>query len=335
MTYPVEVSIIIVNYHSADYVQKCVDSICEQAPDPRYEIIVVDNASYDGCRERLNDSHPEVIWVQSERNIGFARANNLGTYHSHGSVLLFLNPDTEVRERAIERLYQATTHSPDAGVVGCRLLNTDGSLQISCIQAYPTVLNQLFEANLLQRLAPRSDLWGITALLQVNDEPTEIQVVSGACMMIRREVFERIGGFSTDYFMYGEDLDICLKSSKAGFRNYYLGNAVVVHHGGGSSRITRSDFSHIMIRESVRRFLRKYRGPSYSNCYRFAMLWSAIVRLTLLGFALPVRISRDGRDRVGATCRKWLAILRWGLGLTKWTQRYYSADSSLSGKMGK
>ena len=123
-----DLSIIIVNWHSADYVEACVQSIREQTAAVNYEVIVVDNASYDGCGERLAHEYPGIIFVQSQCNLGFARANNLGSEYAQGPVLLFLNPDTEVQDRAIDRLYAHFQTLPDSGVAGCRLLNSDGSV---------------------------------------------------------------------------------------------------------------------------------------------------------------------------------------------------------------
>jgi len=318
----VELSIIIVNWYSADYVLNCIRSIREQASVVSYEVIVVDNASFDGCRERLEREHPDVVFVQSQHNLGFARANNLGAGHARGTVLLFLNPDTEVRDRAIQRLYTSIRALPDAGVIGCRLLNTDGSVQTSCVQSLPTVLNQLLDAEVLRRWFPKAGLWGAAALYEGGTEPAEVQAVSGACMMIRRDVFDRIGGFSPDYFMYAEDLDLCFKTRRAGSRNYHLGDLVIVHHGGGSSQQARSDFSNVMVRDSVGRFLRKSRGGFYSGCYRLALTGAALIRLALLMVLFPAWLARRGVRGWGAACRKWFAIFRWGLGLTRWTREY-------------
>jgi GT2 family glycosyltransferase len=317
-----DLSIILVNWYSADYVLACVRSIREQTSAVSYEVIVVDNASFDGCGERLAREHSDVVFVQSQCNLGFARANNVGAEHAHGAVFLFLNPDTELRDRAIERLYADFQRLPDAGVVGCRLLNSDGSLQTSCVQSLPTVLNQVLDTDVLRRWFPKAAMWGTAALFRDGSEPVEVEAISGACMMIRRDVFARVNGFSSDYFMYTEDLDLCFKTRRAGFRNYHLGDAVIVHHGGGSSQQARSDFSSIMVRDSVGRFLRKSRGGFYSGCYRFALSGAAAIRLALLVILSPVWLARHGVHRWGAACRKWFAVFRWGVGLARWRRRY-------------
>jgi GT2 family glycosyltransferase len=317
-----DLSIIIVNWHSADYVLECVRSIEEHTMAVSYEVIVVDNASFDSCEERLALRYPDVIYVQSQFNLGFGRANNLGAEHSKGEVLLFLNPDTEVVDRAIERLYEIIQKLDKAGAVGCRILNSDGSLQRSCVQTQPTILNQVLDADLSQRLFPKSFLWGKAVLFKDEKAPAQVDVVSGACLMIRKNVFEHIGGFSTDYFMYAEDLDLCFKTHQANFYNYYINSVEIVHHGGGSSNQTASNFANIMMRESVFRLLRKTRGRMYSYCYRIALSSAALIRMALLGGLYPAMLSRRRRGRLNAAIGKWLHILRWGLGLEGWVRKY-------------
>jgi GT2 family glycosyltransferase len=114
-----------------------------------------------------------------------------------------------------------------------------------------------------------------------------VEGISGACLLIRREVFEHVGGFSEDYFMYGEDMDLCLKVRRAGWKNYYVPEAELVHYGGGSSKQSASNFSAVMMRESIWRFLRKHRGGLYGQAYRCAMLLAASCRLGLLGLWFP------------------------------------------------
>lgn len=318
---PVELSIVIVNWNSADYVLTCLRTVREQTTELSYEVIVVDNASFDGCRDRVLREHPGVVFIQSEENLGFARANNMGATYARGCVLLFLNPDTEIRDRAIERLYSRMQALPDAGIVGCRLLNSDGSLQTSCVQSLPTVVNQLLDAEVLRRWFPMAGLWGTAALSESGNSVAEVEAVAGACMMIRRGTFDRVGGFGSNYFMYTEDLDLCYRTRRAGFPTYYVGEAAIVHHGGGSSKQVRSNFSNVMMRESVGRFLRESRGPFYSTCYRAAMSGAAIVRLVMLMMLFPVCLARRRVFEWRSSWVKWVAIVRWGLGLTRWAHK--------------
>lgn len=330
----VNLSIIIVNWNSKDYLQNCIASILANTFGIEYDIIVVDSASFDGCGDMLQLLYPQVRFIQSERNAGFARANNLGAKYACGNVLLFLNPDTEVCGHAIEHLYALLRELPHAGVVGCRLLNSDGSLQTSCAQPFPTILNQVLNAEILQRWFPNIGLWMTAAIFKGVTSPAPVEVVSGACMMINREVFDHVGGFSTDYFMYGEDLDLCYKTRAAAFTNYHVPEVEIVHHGGGSTQHRHSRFSHVMMRESVSRLLRKTRGNFYSLSYRLALSGAAVLRLGFLALCFPAALFNRRTSERGAAFDKWVAILRWGLGLENWVQKYgqpEEVDAGLNG----
>ena len=319
---PINLSIVIVNWNSSDYVRRCVASIIGGGIEISYEIIVVDSGSFDGCGRMLQQFYPEVNFIQMEDNGGFARANNLGAVASRGAILLFLNPDTEVCGNAISDLYLNVIGLVDAGVVGCRLLNRDGSLQTSCVQPIPTILNQIFDLEILQRWFPKAGLWRSALSFEGTVGPMPVEAVSGACMMIRREVFNRVRGFSIDYFMYAEDLDLCWKVQAAGFTNYYLPGPEIVHYGGGSTESARSRFSVVMIPESVSRFLRKSRGKSYSLAYRVALSACALVRLSILVLGFPFALVKRWTREWCAIFDKWLSILRWGCGLESWAKKY-------------
>lgn len=316
-----DLSIIIVNWNSKDDLDRCLASIRAQSMTIAVELIVVDSGSFDGCDEMLRRSYPEVRFFQSPDNIGFAAANNLGVRSARGACFLFLNPDTEVRGDAIQNLHRHLIDRPDAGVIGPRLLNRDGSLQTSGVQSMPTILNQLLDIEMLQRLFPNRDLWRTAAAFETSKAPMVVPALSGACMMVRRSVFDQVGRFSSDYFMYAEDLDLCWKTHRAGFRNFYDPTSNVIHRGGGSSRSSRSHFSEVMIPESLSRLLRKTHGALYSGAYRAALSAAALCRIALLSLLLPVVfVARKGRWI--AALRKWIAILRWGLGMEKWVRDY-------------
>jgi GT2 family glycosyltransferase len=317
----VDLSIIIINWNSAGYVRKCVASIRRETRDLDYEIIVVDSASYDGCGEMLAREFPGVRFIQCDKNVGFARANNLGFDQSHGDCVLFLNPDTELVGPAINQLHRALMKLEDAGIVGARLLNTDGTLQTSCIQTFPTILNQVLDAEILRRVFPRLPFWGMAPLFVSNEEPAGVQMISGACMMMRRPAFERMGRFSEDYFMYSEDADLCYKSERSGCRNYYVPKAVIVHHGGGSSQQSRNEFSAVMMRESIWLYFTKTKGRPYGLCYRASMMLAAVCRLVLLALVFPVRWFFPGGASANGPFRTWLAIFNWSVGAVSWTKK--------------
>jgi GT2 family glycosyltransferase len=316
-----DISIIIVNWNSADYTTACIASIRAMLQDRQYEIVVVDNASTDDSVEVLQHA-ADIQLIISPANLGFAQANNVGFRKSSGGVLLFLNPDTCVQRQAISRMYSALLSSPDFGIVGCRLLNSDLSLQTSCVQAFPTILNQLTDVEALKVRFPHVRMWGMSALFQDQSGPVPVEAVSGACLMIRRDVFEKVDLFSTDYFMYCEDVDLCYKVAQAGLQVVYVADASVIHHGGQSSKKAKeSSFGDVMIREAISRFLAKNRGALYARMFSHSILLAAVVRLLLLRIS-PHFLVAGEQDHVFAAQRKWKSLLRWSLGRERWVQQF-------------
>ena len=310
-----DLSIIIVNWNSQNYLKRCIASVLLWTRDITYEIVVIDNASCDGCAEMLQQSFPEVRFIQSETNCGFAKANNAAYRDSRGSCLLFLNPDTEFIDASVNIMYDYIQKLSNVGAIGCRVLNADRTAQRSCIQAFPTMLNEFLDSELLRALWPEAPLWGNAHLFSGQIEPGEVEAIAGACIMVKRSLFENLGFFSEEYFMYAEDVDLCYKIRQAGYTNYYIPNATVIHFGGGSTEKGRSDFSAVMMRESIWRFVRKTRGKVYGLAYRGTILTVSIGRLTLLTLLLPLHLIREGGEAWRAALRKWTAILTWSLGL--------------------
>ena len=325
-----DLSIIIVNWNSARYLGKCIESINRHTRDLNYEVIVVDNASFDGAREIIKKKFPKTIFIQSRENVGFARANNLGFMHSRGKYLLFLNPDTELVNPAINRMYSFLSSCPEAGAAGSRLLNSDLTLQTSCIQPFPTLINQVVDAEILKLKSPRLELWGIRPLFFNEGLPVAVEVISGACIVVKRTVFEKIGMFSTDYFMYTEDIDLCYKISLAGYKSYFVNDAQVIHHGGGSSRRREKSFNSVLMRESICIFLRKNRGTPNALLYRVMVMNVSVARLVMLLTIMPLYYFSGEKTELKNTLTKWKRILRWSLGLEKWARELSRRGYSLT-----
>jgi GT2 family glycosyltransferase len=302
--------------------------MADQVTSLRREVIVVDNASYDGAEAMIAESFPAVKFVQLGKNLGFAQANNIAYGLSQGNILLFLNPDTEVIGDSIEVLYQHVQSLPGAGAAGCKLLNSDGSVQTSCIQRMPTILNQLLDSNFLRRLLPRSRLWGTEALHNGTETAQRVEMVSGACLMAKKEAFEAAGQFSSDYFMYAEDVDLCYNIQKAGYGVYFVPKATVIHHGGKSS--SGSFFSAVIMRESIWKLLRKTRGLWYSNAYRASLVLVGVLRLGLLGLGMPIVLLVKGFTCWRWSVLKWLAIIQWGVGAGRESNAPRTAANNLS-----
>jgi len=299
-----DLSIILVNWNSEEYLRECIASIYECTHQVPFEVIVVDNASPSGKVDTLKVQCPEIKLVKSAENLGFARANNLGFLHATGNYVLFLNPDTKLNSPAIDIMMEQIRRLPKAGVVGCKLLNADFSVQTSSIMKFPRIWNAILQVEYFRLRWPK--LWGIGALFTPDTGPSEVEAISGACMLMRREVFEQIGMFSEEYFMYSEDLDLCYQAVKAGFKNYHVGRATAVHYGGTSSAPA---WQTAMKTRAQLWFCEKNYSSFYSLIFRLAMVVNACARLILLvGIRLFARM-------LGAKHALDSAWLRWSITL--------------------
>ena len=309
-----EVSIIYVNWNSLDYLRESIASVYEHIRSV-FEIIVVDNASPEGGVQSLRDKFPDVRIIESMTNLGFAGANNLGFRHSIAEYVLFLNPDTELISPSFDLMLFRAKELRDAGIVGCKLLNTDRSVQSSSIQTYPTILNQVVDAEYLRLRWPECPLWNIGPLFSDDVGLMKVDVIPGACMLLRRTVFEQVGMFSEDYFMYAEDLDLNYKVKAAGFANYYCGDTAIIHHGGRSSaRQKVSQWATIMKHRAMVKLFRKTHGTVYAFGYRLAMGTVAVMRLTLLTLLATLGTLAFDPESLKFSIDKWKVVLKWAIG---------------------
>jgi GT2 family glycosyltransferase len=309
-----ELSIICVNWNSLNYLVECVASIYKNTEGISFEIIVVDNASPEGGIDKLKDQFPQVTVIKSDRNLGFAGANNLGFRHSSGQYILLLNPDTEVIGPAIATMLAAIKSLPDAGIVGCKLLDSDLTISTTSIQKFPTIINQLLGVEWLRLRFPSLPLWNIAPLFSESHAAVKVEVIPGACMMLRRDVFQRVGLLTEDYFMYAEDIDLNFKTGNIGLSSYYIGDAQIIHQGGKSSdKQMASQWSTVMKNRALLRFFSISRGNLYARAFQAMMGISAAARLVLLALASPFA----SKGRIQWASAKWRAILKWSLGLER------------------
>lgn len=311
------VSVLIVNWNSKSYLRRALRSVLTTCAEILPQVVVVDNGSFDGSAELVATEFPEVNFVQSPINIGFGRANNLGFERMQGDVVLLLNPDAELQPGALQTMLAALDKLPQAGVIGPKILNDDGSLQTSCVRALPTPLNQALDAEVLRKWFPAWRGWGNWEAFHATRE-LEVECLSGACMLLRADLFRDVGGFSPEFFMYGEDVDLCFKVRHLGLRLYYVPNATVIHHGGRSAVGQFRKFPVVAMREADLLVMRKWRGRRAAACYRFLMGLSALVRVPLLLLKTLGRLHRGWCKAGGASVLKWWFIFRWSIGLEKW-----------------
>jgi N-acetylglucosaminyl-diphospho-decaprenol L-rhamnosyltransferase len=237
-----ELSIIIVNWNGGDLLQRTVESVVAAPPSVAYEVLVVDNASSDDSLARLRSGAAaralgEGLRVfESAENLGFGRANNLAFARTEAPLLLLLNPDTEVTPGSVDRLIETVRAGARVGAAGPKLLNADGSIQVSVWRNPPATWELLLTGFGLHKLMPRRVRGGLFLAEHFDyARPREVGMLSGAAMLVRREVVEEVGGFDERFHMYGEDNEWCLRIKRAGWRLLFEPEAVVMHHGGASS----------------------------------------------------------------------------------------------------
>ncbi|MBI5806353.1 glycosyltransferase family 2 protein [candidate division TA06 bacterium] len=235
MTAKNDISLIIVNRNVGELLSRCLDSI-KAAGGISYEVIVVDNDSTDGSQAMLARKYPEAKLIANSQNLGFAAACNIGIKASSGKYPVLLNPDTLVEPGCLKSLFDFMESNPKAGLAGPRVHNPDGSLQPT-IRAIPGYLNILFS-----RKSPITAIWpgnpGSSRYMLrglPNDQPSAVPALAGVCLILRREMLEQTGALDDRYFMYLEDIDLCLTASNHGWQAFYVPQAGLIHHWGKSS----------------------------------------------------------------------------------------------------
>jgi GT2 family glycosyltransferase len=270
-----DVSVIVVNRNTREILRSCLVSLLAQTAGPSFEVAVVDNGSTDGSVEMVRDEFPQALLISNTLNRGFAAANNQAMRLARGRYVLLLNSDTVVRDGAIQKTLAFAEEHPEAAVVGCRVLNADGSLQPTCFR-FPGLINMLLSATYLYKVFPRSRFFGRERMTWWDrDDVREVDVVTGCFMLVRREAIEDVGLMDERFFMYGEETDWCYRFTKAGWKNLFYPGASIVHLGGESTR-ARADDMNIQLRRSILEFMRKHRGAlSYGTARLLTSLFYA------------------------------------------------------------
>ena len=236
-----QLSVIIVNYNVKHYILQCLLSLRKAAEGLEWEVFVVDNNSTDGSVQYLKDNFPKEAFPQlhiiaNSDNPGFGKANNQAFRMAKGDYVLYCNPDTFVSEDTLHRCLDFMNGHPDAGCMGVKMLNANGTFAPESRRGVPTPWASFCKITRLSKLFPKSKTFGYYYLqyLPIN-EPAQVEIISGAFMMVKREVVTKVGIFDEDYFMYCEDTDLSYRMIKAGLHNYYLPTQIL-HYKGESTR---------------------------------------------------------------------------------------------------
>lgn len=240
-----DLAVIIVNYNVKHYLWQCLDSVKKASVGLDVETVVVDNDSTDGSVEYLEPLFPNVKFIRAGGNLGFSKANNKAVALTDSRYILFLNPDTIVGEKTLGDCIRFMDNHPSAGMTGVCMLNRDGTFARESRRAVPTPFVSLCKMSGLCSLFPKSRLFGRYYLGFTDiSEPVRIEVISGAFMFVRREAFNRVGGFDETFFMYGEDIDLSFRVLKEGYENWYAPYRIL-HYKGESTNKTSYGYAKV------------------------------------------------------------------------------------------
>lgn len=315
-----DLSVVIVSWNVQDLLRECLRSILE-ADDivldhsmsstinqPSIEIIVVDAGSNDDTPLMLRTEFPSVQLIEMGDNVGFSKGNNIGITASQGNYVMLLNPDTQIVSNALSTLIGYLQGNPQVGVVGPKLLNTDGSTQ-SSRRRFPTLWTGIFESTWLEHFAPPGLLDWYYMADQDEKFVTPVDWLTGAALVVRREAIDQVGSFDEAYFMYSEELDWQKRIKGAGWEIIYLPIARVIHYGGMSSDQV-VPLRHIRFQSSKIRYFHKHHGPLAAALIRTVILGNYVGQLALEAVKGLFGHKRDLRqERV----RAYWQVLRSGL----------------------
>ncbi len=232
-----ELSVVIVNYNVRYFLEQCLHSVFKAIEGIEAEVFVVDNNSVDGSMAMVAERFPRAITIKNPKNLGFSRANNQAIRASKGRYVLLLNPDTVVEEDTFHKCLAHMDAHPDAGALGVKMIDGKGQFLPESKRALPTPLVSFYKMFGLTRLFPRSKVFGRYHLGHLNkDQNHEVEVLAGAFMFIRHEALDRAGMLDEAFFMYGEDIDLSYRITKAGYKNLYFSETTIIHYKGESTK---------------------------------------------------------------------------------------------------
>ena len=305
-----DVSVIIVNWNTEKILRDCLKSVYEHTTGIDFETIVIDNASADGSAAMVKAEFGQVILIENHDNRGFAAANNQGMKIAKGRYVLLLNSDTVVLDGAIQKTIAFADQHPEAAVVGCKVLNPDGTLQPSCFM-FPSLLNLFLATTYLYKIFPNCRFFGREQMAWWNrNDIRQVDVVTGCFMLVRQTTIEQVGPMDDEYFMYAEETDWCWRFKKAGWKNLFYPDAKIIHLGGQSSMQIRSK-SLIQLRLGILQFFYKNKSRPYYILAGILISLFFLFRIPLWWImSIMKKSNSNAHTRVKAYSSAWYKVLK-------------------------
>jgi GT2 family glycosyltransferase len=273
------VSVIIVNYNVRYFLKQCIQSVLKSHLDTDLEIIVVDNNSSDGSVEMLRKEFPAVHCISNETNLGFGKANNMAIKMAKGDYVLILNPDTIIEEQTLQICFDYLQNNPDAGALGVKMVDGSGTYLPESKRGFPTPLRSFFKISGMASLIPRSKLFNGYYLGHLDPDSTqEVDVLTGAFLFTRKTILTEVGGFDEDYFMYGEDIEICYQIKKLGKKIIYYPFSSIIHFKGESTRKASLNY--------IKRFYGAMQIYASKRHNKSSLIWKLILKLGIVAAGL-------------------------------------------------
>lgn len=288
----------------------CLRAVFNETHNLDFEVIVVDNASDDGAVQMIGSEFPQVQLVRNTERHGFGHNQNTGIKHASGEYIFIYNDDTILHDNALATLCTFLDQNPEVGLVGPKLLNNDGSLQLSCYK-FPSPLRCLSENLLLTAAFPDSTIFG-DYRNWAHDSAREVDFVIGAAMLVRKVVIEQVGMFDELFFMYSEETDWQMRIKNAGWKIMFCPDAQITHLGGQSSEDAK-DKQFSEFQTSSVKLIKKHYGAFGAAVQRTAMVLGAVLRLAIWSL-IPV-VCPAKREIASRQKQNWKRLLKWWLGL--------------------
>jgi len=278
-----------------------------------FEVIVIDNASSDGSPDAIKAEFPQVQFIQSDENLGFAKANNVAAKESKAEHILLLNPDTLILDHAIDRLMSFAAENPNAGIWGGRTKFPDGSLNPTSSWRFMSLWSILVQAMGLHTVLRNSELFNFERYGGwQRDTVREVDIVSGCFLLIRRDLWEKLGGFDDSFFMYAEEADLCYRTRQLGMRPLFTPEATIVHYGGASETVLSDKIIRLLSGKIS--FINKH----WSEPKRTLgiSLFKLRASMRALGHSVRALLTRSERHEAAALQWRsiWLARHKWAAG---------------------
>ena len=262
-------SVIIVNFNVKYFLEQCLHSVQIAVLNIDAQIIVIDNDSNDGSKEFFTDKFPNVHFIWNKENVGFSKANNIGLAQATGKFILFLNPDTIVAEDCFDKCLAFFKMHQNIGALGIRMIDGGGKFLKESKRGFPSLFPSLFKLFALAAILPNSKIFARYYLGNLSEyENHTVDVLSGAFMLIEKNVLGKVGGFDEDFFMYGEDIDLSYRIQNAGLKNYYFAESTIIHFKGESTKKGNLKYVQLFY-GAMDLFLKKHNSSVKSTLYSF------------------------------------------------------------------